>query len=193
MKHTFLVGLALAACGGGSGGGAGSFGVAADEAAGIYRIDDLTRNEDACGPGGVSIVQQDMFVVAVRQQGGGLDLLNLFSCASPQDCRDKAADRDGFSLDFSFTVQFLGDGGALTGAGASTGFGDGQSCTAGESFETVLTLTDDQLRLEKRITVANDYPADSEGFCTTDLARAAAAGNSCSIMEVLTATLVEEL
>jgi hypothetical protein len=186
--------MATAACGGGSGGSGGDFATAADAVVGIYNVADLTRSEGFCAEGGVSILQQDTFAVAFVESAFGFELLTVLSCADPQNCRDKAANRNGFAIDFSYSVQFLEDNGDLTGEGASTGFEMNGTCTEGEVFDVTLTLADTgALRVEKAIVVADDYAADSEGFCTTDLAREAAVGNQCFALEVLTATFAEEL
>jgi hypothetical protein len=198
MKHLPLLGLVLAACSGGAGGtdDPGEFELAADSVVGIYSLDSFLKNEAACTPDGMPVesLNGHGFAVAFKQQSFGL-LLDVLSCASPQDCRDKAADRDGgFTIDFSFGLSRLGVDGELTGEERSTGFSQGNgTCTRGSVSDTVLTLTGDQLRIEQAITIADDYAADPEGFCSTDLARDAAEGNSCSQMELLTATFVEAL
>jgi hypothetical protein len=192
MRRALLV-MATAACGGGSGGSGGDFATAADAVVGIYNVGDLTRTEGGCFEGGVSILQQDTFAVAFVESAFGFELLTVLSCADPQNCRDKAANRNGVAIDFSYTVQFLEDNGDLTGEGASTGFDMNGTCTDGEVFDTTLTLDTGALRVEKAIVIADDYPADSEGFCTTDRARDAAVGNLCFAFEVLTATFAEEL
>lgn len=192
MKHLAWV-LAATACGGGSGSDGGDFATAADAVVGIYSVTDLTRSEGVCVEGGVSILQDDTFAVAFRERVFGIDLLTVLSCSDPQNCRDKAADRNGVAIDFSYTVQFVEPGGELTGEGASTGFEMNGTCTDGEVFDTTLTLDNGALRVEKAIVVADDYPANSEGFCTTDSARKAAVGNICFVLEVLTATFAEDL
>jgi hypothetical protein len=189
-KLLSFLGLTVGACGGG-GESEGDFESVAEDVAGIYSLDEYTRNDQACTPGGESAAGEHTFAVAFTQKFLGTSLLSILSCESPADCRARVTGQGGF-VDFSFGVEAVGDDGALTGGGASTGFGQEGTCTGGEVFATVLTLIEGQLRIEKAITLADDYPAD-DGFCTTDGARDAAAGNTCSSMEVLTATFVEEL
>jgi hypothetical protein len=54
-------------------------------------------------------------------------------------------------------------------------------------------LTASGIRIENAITIADDYPVTSDGFCTTTETQRAAQGNPCSELEVLTAELVEDL
>lgn len=193
-KYLAVVGLAAAACGGG--GGSAEFEAAAESMEGIYQVQAYTRNDGACAPGGESILGEDTFVIASKSEVIGTPFLSLISCASPEDCRAKlAAERagEGFAIDFTFAVQKLGPEGELLGSGASTGFGDGEVCTDAEVTDTVLTLAGSELRIEQAITVADDFPVDNNGFCTTTSAQQAAAGKTCSQMEVLTATFFEPL
>jgi hypothetical protein len=194
MTKLAVLSLALMACGGG--GDSSDFDAAAASMEGIYQVQSYTRNDNACSPGGESILGTDGFAIAYKQQFLGTTLLSLISCESPQDCRDKLAAEqrgEGFQIDFLFSVQFVGNDGELLGSGTSTGFGDGSVCTNAELSDTVLTLTGSELRLEQAITIADDFPVDSNGFCTTVAASEAAEGKACSEMEVLTATFFEPL
>ena len=96
-------------------------------------------------------------------------------------------------IEFSFTLSSIGASGSLRGQTAGTGFGDGSVCTGGELTTTTLDLTASTLRIEPEITIADDYPETSDGFCTTDAAIKAAQGKACSQLEVLTADFVEAL
>lgn len=195
MKYLALVGLAAAACSGGDGRD-DEFVAAAESMEGIYQVQSFTRNDTACAPGGASILGSDRFAIAAKREILGRPFLDLISCASPSDCRDKlAAERagEGFQIEFLFTLAALGDDGELTGEGASTGFGDGEVCREAELSDSLLTLAGSELRLEHAIVVADEFPVDSDGFCTTIAAAQAAAGKPCSQMEVLTATFLEPL
>ncbi|MCW5803728.1 MAG: hypothetical protein KIT31_15195 [Deltaproteobacteria bacterium] len=164
-------------------------------AEGIYRVTSYTRNDQACAPGGSSLLGKDKFAFAVSRQLFGISVLDIYSCENPADCRAKLAALDAngsFSLDFSFTLSDV-EAGVLVGAGASTGFGDGGVCREGEITKTRLVLEGTSLRLQQEVTVADDYPADRDGFCTTTAAQAAAAGNACSELEVFSADFVEPL
>ncbi len=162
---------------------------------GIYRVQSYTRNDSSCQPGGESLLGSDRFAAVFTGEVFGRPFLDIVSCSSAADCRDKVAatkSGTGFVIDFSFTLTSVGPGGALTGAGVSTGFGDGETCREAEMSTTLLTLVDESLRLEQALTIAADYPAE-DGICSTTAAQQAAQGATCSAMEVLTATFFEPL
>ena len=191
MKKWLGLVLCVAACGEGE----SDFEQAALGVEGIYAVQAYTRNETACTPGGVDALANDRFVVAVSQELFGQKFLSVTSCASAADCRAKLVDirtGGGYQLEFQFVVSAV-SGDTLTGQGASTGFGDHGVCTGGDVTATKLELLGTRLSIEQRITLADDYPADSEGFCTTELAKKHAEGNACSQMELLTAELLEVL
>lgn len=193
MKHRLFLVLCIAAC---ATEDDSEVDAAMAGVEGIYAVQAYTRNEAACEPGGASALRADRFAIATRQEFLGHKLLTVVSCASSTDCRTKLADirgGGGYSLDFSFTVDRAGAGGVLNGNGVSTGFGSSGTCRGAELTATTLELLGARLSIEQRITIADDYPADSEGFCTTDLARKHAEGNACTQMAVLTADLVEVL
>ncbi|HEU0031947.1 MAG TPA: hypothetical protein VFQ53_15045 [Kofleriaceae bacterium] len=192
MKQLAIVTVLVIGCGDS---GSDDFARRASEVEGIYQVQAYTRNETACAPGGTSQLGSETFAFAVRQSFLGQTLLSVMSCASVADCHDKAArvqGGQGVALDFSFGVSEV-SGDALVGQGASTGFGIDGVCTGGELTATTLTLDGDALAIEQQITVADDYPVDADGFCTTDAARAAADGNTCTQLELLSATFVEPL
>ena len=91
---------------------------------------------------------------------------------------------------FEFTT--VGEGGRLAARYASTGFAseDRKTCSGGSASDRTLELRDGKLRIEERTRTARDYPADQEGGCWTDKALAAAEGQPCSRLQVLTATAV---
>jgi hypothetical protein len=168
---------------------------AAAQVEGIYRVTTYTRNDQACVPGGASLLTKETFAFAATQELFGITLLDVFSCDAPADCRAKLAKLDaggGFGLDFGFSVSSV-DREVLVGDGASTGFAEGTVCIGGEVTRTRLVVEGATLRLQQEITIADSYPADADGFCTTDAAKAAARGNACSALEVLTADFVEPL
>lgn len=168
---------------------------AAAQVEGIYRVTSYTRNDQACVPGGASLLTKETFAFAATQQLFGITLLDVFSCEDPADCREKLNKLDtggGFGLDFGFSVSGVEEG-VMLGEGASTGFPEGATCSGGELTTTRLVVEGTTLRLQQEITVADDFAADANGFCTTDAAKAAARGNACSALEVLTAELVEPL
>jgi hypothetical protein len=200
--HSLILGLALAttaACDAEPDPGSlGSFDEVAASVEGIYRVDTHTENLAACAPGGDDLMDPDVdgYLAVKSRSVFGYSYLPMISCASPADCRDKLAawDRsESFNLDFSFAVEKLASDGDLAGGGASTGYWMDDTCTEGSVFETVAIVEGDVLDITLRRTIADTYPVDEDGFCTTDLAREAAAGNQCSQFEQLTATFVDGL
>lgn len=192
MKHLALVGLSLMAC---TSHGASEFDQVASELEGIYQVQSYTRNEQACSPGGEDRLGDDRFAAAFTGEVFGIQFLEVVSCASPADCRDKVAaarSNQAYQLEFSFTVSELGANGELLGGGASTGFADNGVCRDAEITATTLVLADSALRLEQAITVAPDFPT-ADGVCSTRAAQDAAADRTCSELEVLTATFFESL
>jgi|MDTC01.3.fsa_nt_gb hypothetical protein len=169
-----------------------------NEAEGIYSLDTRSRNDAACSEGGESLLTDtsDRYVLARSASVFGFPLLNLVSCASPADCRDKSAKMDameGYLIDFSYTVSEADDAGNFIGEGASTGFGRDGMCEEAEVTKTIVTLNDTSLSVRQEITIAEPFAQDVEGYCTTTAAQAAVEGASCSALEMLTATFAEAL
>jgi len=168
---------------------------------GIYEVKLHAQNEQACSPqGAVAIDDTEKFVVARVQQVFGTPFLQIASCESVAKCRELAAnlDRDVFvSYDFGFTLTVPSGETDLLSTGAMSGFNDNGVCRGGEVYETTLISTGDSrpaaFRIEKAITIADDYTAERGDRCDTSSAQEAAEGNACSKMETLSAILVEPL
>lgn len=195
MKLLAILGLALTACTSSGSSDPSEFEETAAGVEGIYRVQSYTRNDSSCAPGGESLLGSERFAAVFSGEALGRPFLHILSCASAANCRDNVAaakSGTGFLIDFSFFLTGVGQNGALTGAGTSTGFGDGEVCREAELTTTLLTLVDESLRLEQAITIAADYPAE-DGSCSTTAAQQAAEGATCSAMEVLTATFLETL
>lgn len=194
MKHlvsSFALSLlSLSACTGGSG---LAFEQRASEVEGIYRVDAHLLNDAACAPGGAPMEDMHAYAFAKRGSVFGTEFLQIWSCASLEDCRAKAAeDQPSGLISFGFTLSGV-DGDALTGFEATTGWSDGgNTCSMPELSDLVLELDGETLYLEKAIRIGADY-ATSNGVCTTEKGRASAEKVACSQMETLTATLIETL
>lgn len=191
MKHLSLLALSLftaSACA-----TDGEFADRAAEVEGIYQVKSHLLNDQGCTPGGTPFSDQHGFAFAKHSTILGRDYLHIYSCASLEDCRQKAAltQFEG-NISFAFTLSST-DGAALTGFEVTTGFTSSTGvCTMPELSNVVLTIEGDALSIEKSTRIGHDYPADS-GVCSTDKGRAASEGASCSQMETLKATLVEAL
>jgi hypothetical protein len=191
MKHLAVLAFALGACGGGS-----KFDSIAQDMEGVYQVGGFTHNDAACSPGGSSQLGTDQFAIVTEQTVFGIKLVSAFSCSSTADCHDKKTSLDSGDLFISSEWSFGADqasGDSLVGNGADTGFADGSLCKQGSATTTTFALSGEALSISQEITIADDYPVDSQGFCSTDAARAAAANHSCSQFELLTATFVESL
>jgi hypothetical protein len=188
------------------GGDDGAFEAIAQAIEGIYELTANTKNTTGCDTEGPSTLESrsQRFVLLTRSDFLGVPLVSLYACSSADDCRAKAATFRSTqtivaSYSYNFTValneQTLFDSGVGTGSA-----GTGLTCTGGfESENTLVRQTDGGFRLESRVTLSDDYPAEpsstGSGFaaCTTDGARAAAEGNPCGTFEVFTARFVEAL
>lgn len=165
----------------------------AAEVEGIYQVKSHLLNDAGCTPGGTPFSDQHGFAFAKRSTIFGHDYLHIYSCASLDDCRQKAAlpQFEG-NISFAYTLSAI-DGDVLTGFEVTTGFTSPNGvCTMPELSSLVLTIEGDTLSIEKTTKIGRDYPADN-GVCSTDKGREASEGASCSQMETLKATLVEAL
>jgi hypothetical protein len=191
MKHLSFLALSLvtaSACA-----TDGDFTARASEVEGIYQVKSHLLNDQGCSPGGDTVSDQHGFAFAKRASILGTDYLMIYSCASLDDCRQKAALKqfEG-NISFAFTLSGI-DGEALTGFEVTTGFTSSNgTCTMPELSNLVLTLEGDTLSIEKTTKIGHDYAAQN-GACTTDKGREASESASCSQMETLKATLVEAL
>lgn len=168
----------------------------AERVEGIYQLQLHTLNTEACLPGGEPVVGTDGYAIARQREVLGLETLEVWSCASPAECRTKLADFDRGqpqSIDFMFTVYSVESAGTLSGRGADTGYNRDGVCTSGGITTTQLAIEGDALRIEQGFIFADDYPQPKPNTCTTDAAERAAAGNSCAQLEILTAVRVEAL
>ncbi|MBA3461811.1 MAG: hypothetical protein H0T46_17755 [Deltaproteobacteria bacterium] len=159
---------------------------------GIYRVDSHLLNDKACSPGGTGLQDMHAFAFAKRSNVLGTDMLQVYSCASLADCRQKAAltPFEG-TIDFGFTLSDI-SGETLTGFEVTTGYAEGSTCTKPELSDIELTLTGGKMKIEKATQIGHSYPSDN-GACTTDKGRAASEDAPCAQMETLTATFVEAL
>jgi hypothetical protein len=165
----------------------------ASQVEGIYRVDSHLLNDSACSPGWTQLQDSHSFAFAKRSSIFGTEMLQVYSCSSLADCRQKAALQpfEG-TIDFGFTLSDI-SGDTLTGFEVTTGYTDGSgTCTKPELSDIELTLAGGAMRIEKATQIGHSYPAQN-GACTTDKGRAASEDAPCSQMETLTATFVEAL
>ena len=165
----------------------------ASEVEGIYQVKSHLLNAQSCSPGGTPFSDQHGFAFAKRNTILGHEYLHIYSCASLDDCRQKAAlEQFEGNISFSYTLSGL-DGDVLTGFEVTTGFTSTNGlCTMPELSNLVMKVDGAELSIEKSTKIGRDYPSDS-GVCSTDKGREASEAASCSQMETLKATLVEAL
>jgi hypothetical protein len=188
-----LVLAVLAGCGGGDGDGKASLG---PQEQALYKIDTFTENTAACDAEGASVLKDsaDHVIVFLSSDAFG-EALHAHLCADPAICRSEMRaqlENKGsisvFDLDFR---ENKGD--FLSGYYITTGFSMGTSCMEAEvTSSTLRRPADGKLTLEARSVIV-DHPPDSQGFCSTDDTRRAAAGKPCNRLRVVTASRIEPL
>ncbi len=205
MNHLIRAGLGLACVvavgcvggdGGGGGGGAGGGGNLS-QFEGIYTITSYTENTTGCDAPGESILdEQDPMLANVAISFFFQPVLTTHTCVDLDDCRAVAADAEANNV-----VPFFG---GFIFESASGTVANGKTITAGTDFETdqcqgsvvehTLTLAEDgSFTLESRTTESATFAPDSEGFCNTEDAEAAANGQPCTEVVTIQATFTEAL
>lgn len=181
-----LVGCAaavgLAACGGGI----------ATDLEGIYTIETWTDNPVGCASEGPTILPSQpeaMFFVRAESYFG-TDFVNVDLCADPTACEAAAASAaiefDGWAFDRG------SDADGWRGGQATAG-GDGTTCTGSASDDTLTATAAGAVRIESRRRVSRPFSPDADGLCSTDDAIAAASGEPCAELAVVTARRVAPL
>lgn len=157
------------------------------ELTGIYEITAWTENATACDAEGPSILagQQEAWFYVRVEDLLGQEFLNAAKCADLATCKTESGDD---------TIQFNGwtfeNGDDAKGWRGTTVFagGSGGQCSGGVTDHVMTSLGADAVQIESREREARPFSADGEGFCTTDDAIAAAEGEPCVSLEVVTAT-----
>jgi hypothetical protein len=182
----------------GTGSGAAQLKTEGDALSGIYQLSSITRNEMGCdmeGPAQSNV--NDSYLYLVTDVAFGVSYVKVDSCADVADCQAKNQMRQAleiYLIDFSYTFSSSPGPEQLSGETAYTGLSGGPLCER-PSLETQLLVSDGagNLTIEARKATGDDYPPDSEGFCTTDLGRKASEGKPCSELEVVRASFVQAL
>jgi hypothetical protein len=189
LRSLVALGLPALSCGGGDSG-------AFSDRRGIYMLTALTNNEAGCDAPGPSILaaEPEKFLAGVTISFFGSTMLTLHPCADVADCRTVAADArannviplgSGYVLDGTRGDTLVGSAVVAGGAGAT--------CD-GRLTEHVLTQsTDRSITIESRTTLTGPFAQDSDGFCTTEDAKQAAAGKPCTSLRILNAAFVETI
>ena len=159
---------------------------------GIYQVSSHTENTAGCDAEGAAVRQTSPFFFVRKDKLLDYPYYNLMGCKSLTDCRTAAKDPMHFEqLNFIFHTPKSPT--TLTGSTRFTGFKDGKTCTKPSVSEHSFVRTGDDVRIESRTRVGDDYPADNEGFCSTSLGERASRGKPCAELVVVTAKFVEPL
>jgi hypothetical protein len=173
-------------------GGAGCGGLSTD-LEGIYMITAWTENTAGCEAEGPSVLagQSDAMFYVRAESFFGTDFVNVVLCADPQDCTTLASGEtilfDGWAFDEG------GDGDGWRGAEALVSTNGGNECSGSVSDDTMRSPVDGTVRIESRVRNTRTFAPDADGFCLSEDAIAAAAGEPCARFEVVTATRTAEL
>ena len=167
----------------------------AESLQGIYRIDQYLVNTESCDAEGSDVLeslQGSTFMFGVIRSIF-FEYLDFASCRSVAECRQRALGDPELIVNGFSAVLFRGDGTSFNGELVTSGFTSGDSCVNPQITTQVATKTSQGVRIEARTQIGEAYPPDADGFCTTDLGRAAAIDAPCSIYAVVVATKLEDL
>ncbi len=165
--------IAATACGSGS----------LTDLEGVYSITTWTDNQSGCDAEGPSVAMgREPFFYIKSENFLGSKFVNVVNCADVADCQAKATDKDTLHLG-GFAFEEGSDSSGWT-AHSAFGFGSNNMCM-GDVSDVIMTSGDGTVRIESRSTMSAPYT----GNCDDDAAaEAAAAGQPCSSLEVVTAT-----
>ncbi|MFK7826442.1 MAG: hypothetical protein AB8G05_20010 [Oligoflexales bacterium] len=169
---------------------------------GIYTISSYTKNSDNCTTEGNSILTENSPSLTFLEafSAFGIQYLQVISCESVEECKTvatklKNGETAGITLIYSFTFEAGNDSVGYSGISVSTGFSRNDQCEDAKSSELKLNSDDESasITIRKESKISESYPLDSDGFCTSDGAKAATEGLECSELEVFKATFKEAL
>jgi hypothetical protein len=157
---------------------------------GVYEIQTWTENTTGCDSDGDSILEErsdDHFYLKAENLFGQ-EFLNLVLCEGLDTCLTTAAED---TINLGFGLDSGSDGAGWTGSGYTLGGSD--TCSGEVRNNSLVESEAGQLRFEIRRTFVEDVPLDSDGFCDSDAAIAAAESQGCEGLEVTTAMQVSDL
>lgn len=153
---------------------------------GVYTVTTWTQNSQGCEAEGSSVKDfHEPFLYVKSEKFIGTKFVNVVSCQDVAECHMMADDSDTLHLG-GFSFEKGSDSGGWT-THSAFGFGEPDMCD-GFVSDTTMTSAADTIRVEQR-TVDVTYG----GQCTDEAAEAAAAGQPCGELEVMTATFTEDL
>jgi hypothetical protein len=183
MRISLFCVLALAACGGGSGGGSSK--------QGIYTVDTWTRNATACDAEGASVkATHDPLFYLKNENFLGVTFVNVNGCNDAADCKMLANDKDTIHIgQFGFD-----EGSDSSGWKTHNAFGfASQGQCQGDVTDATLTFSGTSVRIESRTVDAKPFPVSTgSDECPDEKVEQNAAGQPCTELEVMTATFTSK-
>jgi hypothetical protein len=153
---------------------------------GVYTVSTWTDNPAGCTAEGPSVAtDHDGFFYVKSESFIGSKFVNVPSCASVAECQAKASDDGTINLG-GFAFEDGSDSAGWTTHNAFA-FGSSGSCM-GDITDALMTSTNDGIRIESRTTMSAPFT----GECTDEAAEAAAAGQPCTSLEVVTASFTAD-
>jgi hypothetical protein len=175
MRSIPFVLAALAGCGGGS----------LTDLEGVYTVSAWTTNPAGCAAEGPSVAEQrDPLFYLKGESFLGVEFVNIKGCQTEADCKMLAGEADTIHIgEFSFDE---GSDSAGWTSRSAFGFENGGECTGSVTESIMTSPADGQIRIEVRTTDAAPFAPDGQGECADEAVEAAAAGQPCSELEVVT-------
>jgi len=163
---------------------------------GIYEITSFTENDTSCDAEGVSVLEQktERFLLVYKSTFFGIDFINASSCLDQAECEQQLLDvsnENFFSFSFGYSFYEGNDSAGFIGetvSAFSSGF-ETTECEGSVASQSLKKLGESGIEIRSENTQSNVF-LKREGVCDTDDAKAAAAGNSCSKLEVINAQRV---
>jgi hypothetical protein len=161
---------------------------------GIYSITTKTVNETGCDSEGDSVLEaQNNKMLYVQIQEFFVQFLSAIECLDLAGCREDAGGESMILGGYTFAGGNDSDGWIGESTGAFSDFDNEGKCT-GYVIDIKMTSTGEgTIKIESRRRESLPFDKDSEGFCDTDDAHAAAEGQPCVQYEVITAQFEEAL
>ncbi len=168
----------IAGCGGGS----------LTELEGVYTVSTWTESSTSCDAEGPSVAAQRKPSFYIKAESFfGEDFVNVKSCDSEAACRMLATEADTIHIgEFAFE-----DGSDAAGwsSRSASGYAFDGSCM-GLVSESKLIATGEQIRIEVRRIEVPPFAPDAQNECPDEAVTAAAAGQPCTDLEVVTGARV---
>jgi len=197
LPRIFIAFLTLSLCGLAACDSGNSFSDVAASFEGVYEIDTHTKNEAGCDSDGESILgenSQTHFVIFTSKIFG-ISFAQAQGCDNVDDCQKAASNSSFMGISFSYGFTSSDAEGEMSGMERSTGFSSSEGiCKEPRiSYAELTTPSEGNIQIVQNTHFGDDYPEDSDGYCTTDAGYEASKGKPCSERTVLTGHFVSGL